>query len=389
MPKDPPNPPEETEPEEPCPPPPPPPPECVIEIKAKLEGTHGVRKPATDKRPDNVLTSSTSDDESLSGNKPVILVRGCKEVELEAVTTPAGKPVTWQVKSNENTDAPPAITPIDGGKKAKLGTGVHGSFSVIATLGKCKVVWNVVFVWVNVRVKTTRVTKRNNKYADNGSNAARTRFRSGKFSAGNYAWEAKVTVKVLGGGNSKRLGTDKVKVHVLQNGVTDTLTAHYAGPPPGTALEEAKGGLPVLDATGSGSPFITNPTAGTTKPNQTDYKRTVWTGDSPAGGFPHTHKNTGNDIQSISGVNGFVTTVASFSDDAKESIVVHAKIDWTADYSGDVDATGKYSRNGAKTTSDTRYQLISSGTGGRDAGLAGIETFEPRFNAGTNTKWTP
>ena len=36
------------------------------------------------------------------------------------------------------------------------------------------------------------------------------------------------------------LGTNKVKLHVLQNGVADTLTGHYAPAPPGTALEVPK-----------------------------------------------------------------------------------------------------------------------------------------------------
>ncbi len=389
MTKSPPSPPDEVEPVTPCPPPPPPPPppDCVTQIKAKLEGTHGVRKPGTDKRADNILTPSSSADESLASNPPVILVRGCKDVELTAVTTPADKPVTWEVKSNENTDAPPTITPIDGGKKAKLKTNVHGSFSVIATLGTCKVVWNVVFVWVNVTVATSVITKRNNKYADNGSNAARTRFRSGQFSAGQYPWEAKVKVKVLGGGNSKRLGTDKVKLHLLHNGVADTLTGNYAGPPPGTALEVPRGGLPIRDSNGAGDPWMDNPT--TITPDNTSYQREVWTGDSPAGGFPGTHANTGMRITSISGINGFSAAIASVSDDAPTALMVHATTDWSADFKGDVDAGGIYTRNGAKTTVESAYRLISSATGGQDAGLAGFETFEPRFNGGTDTTWTP
>jgi hypothetical protein len=358
--------------------------ECVTQIKAKLPGTSGVRNPAN-KRPDNILTASSSNDESLAGNPPVILIRGCKEVELESVTTPPDKPVTWTVKSNENTDPPVSITPTDGGKKAKLKTDVHGSFSVIATLGACKVVWNVVFVWVKVDVKSSVIVKRNNKYANNGSNATRCRFRSGQFSPGQYPWEAKVKVKVVGGGKSKRIGTNKVKLHLLQNGVADTLTGTY--PPGGTALESPKGGFPVRDSNGAGDPWMDNPT--TITPNNTAFQREVWTGDSPAGGFPTAHQNTGNALTGITGINGFSASIASVSDDAPTALMVHAKTDWSADFKGDVAGTGAYTPNGAKTTVESTFKLISAATGGQDAGDAGFETFEPRFNGGTDTIWTP
>jgi len=353
-----------------------------------LPGTKGVRKPATDTRPNNVLTPGASNDRSLAANAPVILIRGCKPVELEAVTTPVNLPVTWTVESNENADRPPAITPTDGGRKAKLATGVHGSFSVIATLGPCTVVWNVVFVWVKVDVKSSVIVRRDNKYADNGSGGTRTRFRSGQFVAGEYPWEAKVKVKVVGGGNSKRLGTDKVKLHLLQNGVADTLSGHYSPPPPGSKAEEQPdGGLPIRDSNGAGDPWMDNPTTFT--PDNTSFKREVWTGDAPAGGFPILHQNTGNALQSISGINGFRSAIASVSDHASSALMVHAKTRWHADFKGTVDAAGTYTPNGAKTKVDASFILISAATGGQDAGDAGFETFEPRFNGGTKTGWTP
>jgi hypothetical protein len=315
-------------------------------------------------------------------------VRGCKEVALEAVTNPAGKPVTWKVKPNQNSDAPPTITPTDGGKKATLKTNVHGSFSVVATLGKSRVVWNVVFVWVKVDVKSSVIIRRNNKYADNGSGGGSTAFRSGQFSPGQYPWEAKVKVKVVGGGKSKKLGTAKVKLHLLHNGVADTLTGHYAAPPPGTAREVPKGGLPTRDSNGPGSPWMDNPT--TVTPDNSSFKREVWTGDAPGGGFPTAHKNTANALQSISGINGFVGAIASVSDDAPNELMVHAKTAWSADFSGTVDATGTYTPNGAHTTKEKQFQLISPKTGGQDACDAGFETFLPLFNdGGTDTVWNP
>lgn len=362
----------------------------VIRINAKVEGTNGVRL-ASNKRADNILSSSSSAVDSLATNKPVILVRGCKDVELEAITSPTNTPVTWSVKSNENTDSPPTITPIDGGKKAKLYTNVHGSFSVIATLDGSKVVWNVVFVWVYVMVKTSVIIRRNNKYADNGSNATWTNFRSGVNAPGQYPWEAKVKVKVLGGGNTKRLGTNKVKLHLLHNGIADTLTAHYAAAAPfrdGTALEVPKGGLPIRDSNGPGNPWMDIPTK--IMPNNTNYKRELWTADPPAGSFPRSHKNQPLwPIYSITGLNGFEAAIASVSDDAPNALMVHANTKWSANFKGNVNVHGKYTRNNAKTTKEARFKLISAATGGMDAGDAGFETFPPRFNGGTNTTWTP
>jgi hypothetical protein len=357
----------------------------VTQIKAKVAGTKGIRGSNT--RSEDVLTASSSSDESLSGNTPVILVRGCNEVELEAVTSPANQPVKWRVKSNENTDSPPGLKRHTNNTKATLQTNVHGSFSVIAEVGTSKVVWNVVFVHVKVLTDTSVVRTQDNQYADGGSAGGFTVFRSGLFSTGNYAWRASVDVEVIGGSNSKKMGADKVKVHILQNGIRDTLTGNYT--PNGTAKEVPLGGLPVLDSSGSGSPFIVVATAGKVTPNQTDRKRKAWTGDSPAGGFLTAHKNIAAQLGSISGVNGFVTTIASVSDDAPNSIVVHARIEWTANFAGKVSATGVYTRSGSKTRSAKAYKRVAKGSGGQDAFKAGIETFEPRFNAGTNTTWNP
>ena len=359
--------------------------ECVLQISAKVPGTNGIRK-ATDTRPDDNLKSSSSSDESLASNQPAILVRGCHDVELTATTYPAGKPVTWSVKPNQNTESAPTITPKDGGKKAILKTDRPGSFSVVATLGSCKVVWNVVFVWVKVDPASSVISSQDTQFADS-SQPGVTGFASGDFVPGKYAWQAKVKLELLGGGTDKKLGINKVKVHVLQNGVTDTLTGNYqAG---GTALEVPKGGLPVLDATGAGSPFITNSVAATVTPDDVSKDREVWTGDSPAGAFPSSHQHTHKRLQSISGINAFVTTIASVSDEAPNSIVVHAKTAWSADFSGTVDAAGTYTPAGAKITKEAQFTLISQATGGQDAHDAGFETFEPRFNDGIVPTWTP
>ena len=74
---------------------------------------------------------------------------------------------------------------------------------------------------------------------------------------------------------------------------------------------------------------------------------------------------------------------------APNAIQVHAQTQWTADFSGTVSPAGVYTPNGARTIIDSPYTLISEATGGQDAAAANYETFEPRFNAGTTTRWTP
>ena len=355
---------------------------CVKQIKATIGGTKGIRQVSgkVPERPDKSLKSSGSPDKSFKTNKPVVLIRGCKDVMLEAVTTPPDTPVTWNVEANHTTNAPPEIVP--NGAKAVLKTNVEGSFSVVATLGGCKVVWNVIFVWVKVDVTSSKGPKPTNHYADKGSSASNFRFTSGKFSAGDYAWEDQLNVKLIGGGDDQKAGVEKVSLHVLQNCTVDTLTGHYAPPPAGaTALEKAPGGLPVLDSTNEKGPFLTDDdTFKLLNGSKGDVDFTVWSGDSPGSAFDKSHKFTKKPITSVSGVNVFDTAIASVSDDAPETIVVHAHTTWTADFSGVVDSKGDYLPRGAKTTPGPPWSLVSEATGGQDAGDAKMETLGRRFN---------
>jgi len=114
--------------------------------------------------------------------------------------------------------------------------------------------------------------------------------------------------------------------------------------------------------------------------------------DSPTGSFPRRHPNTKERLNSIAGVNGFRLALGSNSVNAPDAFVAHAELKWTADYSGQVaqgGAIGKYTAAGATTTSDAALVLISPATGGQDAGVAGFELFEPRFNGGTDTNFQP
>ena len=365
---------------------------AVLEVKAKVASTHGKRNPKKI-HPENLLAPSVSSDESLANNSPVVLVRGCNDVQLEAVTTPPEMPVLWSVKPNENGESAPAITPIGLGQKATLKTDKQGSFSVIATSGASKIVWNVIFVWVKVdpasSVKTTR-----DLYQDGGSTATFASFQSGEFLPQKFTWEASVKVKLIGGGKDKALGIDQVRLGVLQNGVKDTLTGNYSKG--GTCLEIPHGGLPVVDSNGDAnvSALLINPNSFSITPDNTGDARTVWTGDSPTGAFDVWHSDGKEFLTSISGVNGFETAVASFSTNAKKALCVHAKMAWEADYAGKISypppkKISHYTANGAHTKSQSEFALISEATGGQDAQEAGFETFQPRFNEGTDKKFTP
>jgi peptidoglycan hydrolase-like protein with peptidoglycan-binding domain len=366
----------------------------VLEIRASILGTRSVRKP-TDRRATATLTSSTSTEEDLSKNTPVILVRGCNEVALEAITAPSG-PVVWTVTPNESSSSVPVVTPTDGGRKAKLKTDKGGAFSVIAAVGSSRVVWNVVFVSVEIDVARSKPLLVPGLYKDNGSDASSTSIKSGEFGKpGQFAWQLDVTkIKLVGGGSKGDLGIDKVKLHYLQNGVTDTLQGNYAGG--AIANEVTKSPLPVCDS--NGNPAV-NPTADaasmfTVTPDQKSALRDVRMGDSPGGGFARTHKNTKTLLATISGVNGFRAAVGSTSEAAPDAFVVHADIRWQANFAGNVDTNPKnaatYTANGAKTTSDAQLTLISPSTGGQDAGEAGFELFPIQFNnGGTTTTFTP
>ena len=149
-------------------------------------------------------------DESLKSNAPCVLIRGCNDVQLTATTTPAGEAVTWSIAPNNNKESAPALTPSGDGRKATLGTGKAGSFSVTATLDGTKVVWNVVFAWVKVDPASSVVTVRSANYVDNGSDANDTTFISGTGLPGSHAWEAKVKMEVFGGDTDQKLGVGKV-----------------------------------------------------------------------------------------------------------------------------------------------------------------------------------
>jgi hypothetical protein len=410
----------------------------VVRIMARIPATKTRRAPAISPvNADNVLTQSTTDVEDLGTNTPVILIRGSTKVELEVETAPLRQPVDWIVKPNENANSAPTLTPLEGGKKAELSTDKTGSFSVIAACGDSRKVWNVVFVFVDVKVDTSLIVKRNTGYVDGAeptkpSDARRTRFRSGEFIFGKQAFECTVEVELTGGGKSGDLGltpikvvgnylhVGKVNVHILQNGLADTVQGVYPGTPDGIASETVSASFPIVDnqgpggapantttvpsaldnspanvLTGRGSPFPT--TADLFQISKVSARRIrLKFGDSPTGFFDRNHPNaTKRRLSTIRGKNEFRTAVASASQDALTAVVVHAELKWEAVFDGNVTypstgagAVGTYVKTTAHTAAPVKYTLVSPATGGNDANSAEFEMFEPRFNKGGGTAFT-
>jgi hypothetical protein len=412
--------------------------QSVVRIMARIPATKTRRASALSPvNPDNVLTQSTTDAEDLGTNKPVILIRGCTKVELEVEMNPLGKVADWIVKPNENTNSAPTITILEGGKKAELSTDKTGSFSVIAASGDSRKVWNVVFVFVDVKVDTTVIVKRNTGYLDGTepgipSTADKTRFRSGEFIFGRQAFECTVEVELTGGGKSGDLGitpitvlaqrfnylqVGKVNVHFLQNGIADTVQGVYPGTPDGIGSETTSAPLPILDNHGAGgappnttqvpssvdgaaaqtlggrgSPFPTTPDLFLISRVSARRVRLKF-GDSPTGFFARRHRDrTKARLSKIQGKFEFHTAVVSASQDALNAVVVHAELKWEAVYDGNVTYSGDvgtYVRTTAHTAAPLKYTLVSPETGGKDAKDADFEMFEPRFNKGSGTIFTP
>ncbi len=399
----------------------------VVKITAKILATRSLHPPKRRIREIKKLKSSTSADESLGGNKPVIFVRGCNVLRLTAETSPPKQPVTWEIKPNENDNTAPSFSE-EKLNTIKLGTGQTGSFSVIAHLNDTKVVWNVVFVFVKVLVKTTKVTH-NESFAagQTSATAASTTFAAGQFLRGSNAMEATVKVNLIGGGTDGKLGLDKIKLGYLQDGTADTLTGHYNSKPGGGTGQElvfqpplttppTPATFPIIDAqgpaAGADEPVVPAEEGGEMSPVSFSDARIIqvkdkasaagakgktvefYFGDSPVGSFVRTHPNTAASLTSITGVNAFRAAVASVSKDAPQQINAHADLSWQEDYSGTVApppaATATFTPTaGTHITSGTRFQLISSATGGTDAFDAGFEVFAPRFNHSLTTLFTP
>jgi outer membrane protein OmpA-like peptidoglycan-associated protein len=361
-------------------------------LNVTLPDTVSLRKSATTAKGSPavlILKSPSSPDEDLKTNPPVVLVRGCKDIDLSAHTNPPGLPVAWSVKAHaKNTVAgTPSLTVLAGGRRARMSSNGTGAFHVTATLGASTVVWNVILVSVEVLFPSTVVTI--NKVVKNIVIAKQTTFQAGEDVSGKHAFEAKVKVVVTGADVGGTLGIDRVETFLLQNVTRDDLTGHYL--PSGTVFEEPLASLPLPDCDPINGPFVSG---SATVTNPKGKNRTLAWVDSPAGFFP-THMTIAKTakLKSVDGGHDFKVAVISRSRDADTAMVAHAEIKWSVEFDGHVvgksTADGTYVPDGATVTAGATYGPIGAATGGMDLGDAGYETTKPAFVGGYNLTEKP
>src|SRR5690242_15843437 len=85
----------------------------VLMIRAKLPTTQSVRGTSAVAPPMNQHEyASASATKTIASNAPIVLVRNCADIALEAVTDPPNQPdVTWAVAPNPGGAGTPALTP--------------------------------------------------------------------------------------------------------------------------------------------------------------------------------------------------------------------------------------------------------------------------------------
>jgi outer membrane protein OmpA-like peptidoglycan-associated protein len=394
--------------------PPPPPVPKVVRIEGRQIGTHSLRLPSN-KLGDNTLRASTSSDQDLNTNKPVVLLKGSEFLQLTAITDPPGASVVWEITQNQTTQPIPDFDP-KSGPEIEVKTDKVGSFAVAARLNGSVVFWNLVLVGIEIDTSSTS-EGRNTGYVDLGSTPSRlgandsfdkatfTGVSSGEFVFGKHAWSAQVTAKLTGGGPTGDLGCDRISVQILQNLVVDNVVGEYD-----TQLAMSNAGFRLLDTAkgspegwdgpslGSGliqgrpprigqkSPFLWPP--GMFKVVSSGPRATVLqVGDSPAVAFK-TRSPKNEKLQRIRGSTEFRSALAAFSKDSINSISVYADTVWLADYTGSVEISGngEWSSKGAGTKIKQPWASFkdSNGVVGTKAWNALLEIFDPYATEKTN-----
>jgi peptidoglycan hydrolase-like protein with peptidoglycan-binding domain len=387
----------------------------VLEIKALLSGTKSRRDPLNKTLPDNILRGSKADSKDFSKNPPVYLIRGGGLIELTAVTSPENQGVKWSVESNVHTTSTsnlPNITPNGSGEKAKLYTDQHGAFSIVADLDGNKIAWNVVFVSVVLQGPAKVTPKPNfiNKTQPEWDMISCCS--SGNFSIGNSAWNAEVTVKIKGGGKDESLGVDKIHLQYLQNVEKDETYGEYlnqddieSNKGPKFAKPVIRNSTPLVDCnprTPSGyngpkynlaqtgveqTPFIFDKDQFEIKDGQGKNEKILYLGDSPGADFPRIINN--RLLRHIRGDEYFKSAIASWCDEAKNCIVVHAFARWRVNYTGRIDysdeskvAIGEYKPQVTDVMPLGNFQEIQV-----EAWHGGFEIFQPRAIDTPNNGW--
>lgn len=414
-------------------------------IKVRHPGTKGVKDPSQrhttteGAKDEEKLRRRDSAEKDLGKNAPVVFVRGCGKVLLEAMGNAEDLKVKWDVEPHAG-GARPALVVKDGGHAAELSADLGGAFAVSAAwppdAPTRTVFMNIVFVSVTVDPVATPVFAGTFKDATSEEDKKNELIGagSGEFNStrAQSAFSISAAVSLAGGGDGG-LGVERVNLHILQNLHDSSVRGHYEDG--GTSLEipkkHPKTGkrYPALDATGlrpfgahakppadakawpstwpgplvdapsqfaSFDPPVTKESPlywlhVTVTPDQKARNRTVVMWDSPQTGWPVAHVKTKKDLETTSGANMFTTCIAAISDDARNSIVVVAKFTWFVRFDGEASlfGTDSWRPKGAKTlTNDTAWTPFSPATGGQDAGEAGIDSFPPRANRGMDLEWS-
>ena len=143
-------------------------PRRVVTIHAKVPTTQSVK--GTWRTPPPMVFhefSSSSANQGLDSNHPIVLVRNCGTIQLEAVTDPPRQSdVAWTVLPNPGPAPNPTLSRRSG-LHSELTTNVAGGYAVSVTLEGTTVFWNVVFVDVEVwdsKVRTGRRFERRLKW---------------------------------------------------------------------------------------------------------------------------------------------------------------------------------------------------------------------------------
>ncbi|HWL87496.1 MAG TPA: hypothetical protein VNO21_16945 [Polyangiaceae bacterium] len=350
------------------------------------------------------LASSVSTSTDLNANPPVVLLLGTTNILLEAETDPPNKPVTWSVVAAESTTTPPPIDPIETGCKAVLKTTTQGAFSVQATGtdGAPPIVWNVVFVAVQVRQVGAIQIAPGSGYSGYFlplSNGGLIQVVTGNTPA--PAWAATLAVRLIGAG-SRSIGVDSIELKMLSNGVDTSVTASYANDA-FTIMKQSRervSRFPVVDTDDqTGDPLIhfplsSNKNAVTISPEGGElFVRFL---DSPRTKlFRVLHPSSADaKIRTFDGSMKFRTALAAISKRAPHSVVVYAYIAWEADVSGSVE-TKNIPMGGANplpgaplpeatwtatsttgTRCDPRFVILPAGA---DAQSMGFEIWPPNY----------
>lgn len=376
----------------------------VVRITAQLPVTPSKRvRHATLPPKAHEEFTSTSNDKSLAGNPPTVLLRSLSAIKLIATTDPPNQTdVTWNVEPNPGPGSPkPGLTA--SGYEATLQPNQSGGYAISASLDGTTVYWNLVLFELTVDSSAVRfITKK----PINNSTAAALVMTSGDFrldDPSKCAMYAKAKVTLTAGGKASLDSyCDQIKLGMCQIMRNDTTAAHYDGggkvrsrysvaPMPGVptivdpAVNVVEIGFPLLDtglggATGGDSISLSHTK---TTPSHAGKNVLVETCDSPNLSFeslhPEFHAVPTKIAKSVSGSNQFTLFLVAYSTSALFSFVAYGSVAWKVEIAGTITwaagiPTYVPGRSAGVSGAGPRFALVPHG---KEAHQAGCEVMPP------------